>query len=137
MKHHGNKSNHEHHRNIDLMRVYHNEVQKAGNIFLPDLLKRVVNSPSVRFWVSPERAAIVIARIKRGDMLTEMRPLRREMFFEIYRLAMELHKQQPDLPVSHLAEIVVYMPAPKFYMTPGSAKVIIHKIRKQKKKKHG
>lgn len=137
MKHHGNKSNHEHHRNVDLMRVYRNEVRKAGNIFLPDLLRRVVNSPSVRFWVSPERAAIVIARIMRGDTLPEMRPLRREMFFEIYRLAMELHKQQPDLPVSHLAEIVVHMPAPKFYMTPGSAKVIIHKIKKQQKKNKG
>lgn len=135
MKHHGNKSNHERQRNSDLMRAYRNEVQKAGNIYLPDLLTRVVNSPSVRFWVSSERAAIVIARIKRGDKLPEMRPLRREMFFEIYRLAMELHKKQPELPVSHLAEIVVHMPAPKFYMTPGSAKVIIHKIKKQQKKK--
>jgi len=135
MKHHGNKSNHEHHRNADLMRVYRNEVSKAGSVYLPDLLERVVNSPSARFWVSPERAAIVIARIMRGDTLPEMRPLRREMFFEIYRLAMELQHHQPDMPVSHLAEIVVHMPAPKFYMTPGSAKVIIHKIKKQKKKK--
>lgn len=135
MKHHGNKSSHEHHRNSDLMRAYRNEAQKAGNIFLPDLLRRVVNSPSVRFWVSPERAAIVIARIMRGDRLPEMRPLRREMFFEIYRLAMDLQQQHPEMPVSHLAEIVVHMPAPKFYMTPGSAKVIIHKIKKQKKKK--
>ena len=134
MKHHGNKSSHEHQRNSDLMRAYRNEVAKAGNVFLPDLLQRVVNCPSARFWVSPERAAIVIARINRGDKLKEMRPLRREMFFEIYRLAMQLHKQQPDLPVSHLAEIVVYMPAPKFYMTPGSAKVIIHKIKKRKRK---
>lgn len=135
MKHNGNKSNHEHHRNSDLMRAYRNEAEKAGSIFLPDLLQRVVNSPSARFWVSPERAAIVIARIMRGDELKEMRPLRREMFFEIYQLAMSLHQQQPDLPVSHLAEIVVHMPAPKFYMTPGSAKVIIHKIKKQRKKK--
>lgn len=135
MKKRGNKSAFEQHRNIDLMRAYRNEVQKAGNIFLPDLLRRVVNSPSVRFWVSPERAAIVIARIEKGDTLPEMRPLRREMFMEIYRVTMELKKQYPDMPRSHLAEIAVFTPAPKFYMTPGSAKVIIHKIRKQKKKK--
>lgn len=135
MKKRGNKSAFEQRRNSDLMRAYRNETQKAGSIFLPELLQRVVNSPSVRFWVSSERAAIVIARIERGDPLPEMRPLKREMFHEIYRLATELRKQQPDIPVSHLAEIVVHMPAPKFYMTPGSAKVIIHKIRKQKKKK--
>lgn len=137
MKHHGNKSEHTKHRYSDLMRVYRNEVKKAGNIFLPDLLTKVVNSPSVRFWVSAERAAIVIARIMRGDPLKEMRPLRREMFFEIYRQAMELKKQQPNMTVKNLAEIVVHLPAPKFYMTPGSAKVILHKIKKeQEKNKH-
>lgn len=135
MKHRGNKSTHEHQRNSDLMRAYRNEMQKAGNIYLPDLMRRVVNSPSARFWVSSERAAIIIARMDRGDPLDEMGPLKREMYGEIYKRVQEMRDMYPDLPLSHLAEIVVLTPAPKFYLTPGSAKIIIHKIKKQQKKK--
>lgn len=133
MKKRGSKSTHEHQRNSDLMRAYRNEVAKAGNVYLPDLLRRVVNSPSVRFWVSSERAAIIIARMDKGDPLAEMGPLKREMYGEIYRRVQEMRGMYPDMPLSHLAEIVVLTPAPKFYLTPGSAKIIIHKIRKKKK----
>ena len=87
--------------------------------------------PSLRFWVSPERAAIVIASIMKGDKLSYMRNNKREMFREIYKRAMEIRKKLPNLTILETASIVVEQPAPKFYLTPGYAEIIVGKIKKQ------
>ena len=131
MKNFGSTFEYERQRNDDLMRAYREELATCAFIKMPELLEKVVNKPSKRFWVSEERAAIVLSAMMRGDKLKNMRPLKREMFNEIYRRAMELSRQQPGMPVYQLAFNVVRQPAPKFYLTPGSAKVIISKIKRQ------
>lgn len=131
MKPHGSHFEYEDQRNDDLMTVYHNLLVEAQHVCMPDIYERAAASPSRRFWVSEERAAIVVSAMMRGDRLTNMRPLKREMYTEIYNRVMELRQQQPDLPISQLVATVVEQPAPKFYLTPGSAKVLICKIRKE------
>ena len=91
--------------------------------------------PSKRFWVSAERAAIVISNMMRGDDLLNMRPTKREMFQEIYHRIKILQEQNPRMSIYEMALKVVQEPAPKFYITAGSAKVIIYRIRKQWHKK--
>ncbi|MBQ1227467.1 MAG: hypothetical protein IIX79_05205 [Alistipes sp.] len=118
-------------RNEDIMRAYVAQIQSSDVIKLPVVLDRVVNTPTKRFWVSPERAAIVVSRIIKGDSLIEMRPPRREMFFEIYRRVKLLRKEDPSASLYSLVFRVVQEPAPKFYLTPGSAKVIIHRVKKE------
>lgn len=125
MKPHGSKIEHEKERNDDLMRAYHELIEQSTFICLPKIYKEVVNRPSSRFWVSEERAAIVISQMIKGYQLQDMRPTKREMFREIYRRAMRLRKEQPNLSVFDLAFKVVRQPAPKFYMSPGYAKIII------------
>ena len=114
MKKHGTKFEYEAERNRDLMRVY----------------RQVINRPAERFWVSEERAAIVISSLLKGRKLTSMRKCKRDMFREIFRRAKALLKQDPDLTPKELAFIVVAQPAPKFYITPGSCKIIICSIKK-------
>lgn len=87
--------------------------------------------PAARFWVSASRAAVVVASINRGDMLHYMRPNKREMFFEIHRRVMELRKIYSGWSTPKLIEEVLAQPAPKFYLAPGSARVLILKARKQ------
>ncbi len=132
MRHFGSKFEHEQERNEDIMRAYFEQIRSCENIYLPQILKRVVNMPSKRFWVSAERAAIVVSGMMRGDKLEHIkRPTKREMFYEIYNRVVQLRKQQPNASIFELTLQVVQEPAPKFYLTPGSAKVIIHKARQQ------
>lgn len=131
MKPHGSHFEYEEQRNDNLMAVYHEVIVKANYVRMPDIYEKVANSPSRRFWVSEERAAIVVSAMMRGDKLKNMRPLKREMYNEIYKRAMKLREENPSMPISQLVAMVVEQPAPKFYLTPGSAKVLICKIRKQ------
>lgn len=131
MKHVGTKNEYAESRNRDLIRVFHEqyEAQEFKNIW--ELLERTVNSPSERFWVSEYRAAYVVKSIMLGDDLKKMTKMKREMFMEIYRRTMNLRRKRPDATILELVNIVVNQPAPKFYLTPGSANVIIHKTKKK------
>lgn len=131
MKPHGSHYEYEDQRNDNLMEVYHEIIVKANHVRMPDVYEQVANSPSRRFWVSEERATIVVSAMMRGDDLKRMRPLKREMYNEIYRRAMALRDKSPKMPISQLVAQVLEQPAPKFYITPGSAKVLICKIRKE------
>ena len=87
--------------------------------------------PASRFWVSASRAAVVLADITRGDNLCSMRPNKREMYFEIHRRVKELKQRHINWSIPQLIEAVIAQPAPKFYLAPGSARVIILKARKK------
>ena len=133
MKKKGTISQLKHERDEDIMRAYLQELAGRPHILLPEVLKAVVSSPSKRFWVTSERAAIVIYNMMKGDKLENMRPLKRKMFREIYRRVMKLRKNYPQLSISILTEQVVAEPAPEFYITWQSAKVIISRIRKRRR----
>lgn len=131
MKPIGTKSEYAERRNRDLIRAFYEqyEAKEFKNIW--ELLRRTVNSPSERFWVSEYRATYVIKAIMSGDELRGMTNMKREMFMEIYRRTMKLRKKRPDADLFDLVNIVVNQPAPKFYLTPGSANVIIHKAKRK------
>jgi hypothetical protein len=131
MKNFGSKFEHEQERNEDIMRAYLEQIRSCENIYLPQVLTRVVNMPSKRFWVSAERAAVVVSMMMRGKELPRMLPTKREMFEEIYRRVLILKEKNPHMSLFELSLQVVQEPAPKFYLTAGSAKVIIHRAKKQ------
>jgi hypothetical protein len=133
MKKKGTISQLKHERDEDLMRVYLQELSGRTHILLPNVLQAVVSSPSKRFWVTSERASIVIYNMLKGDNLEYMRPLKRKMFREIYRRVMKLKKNYPQLSISILTEQVVAEPAPEFYITWQSAKTILSRIRKTRR----
>lgn len=131
MKHQGSTFEYEEQRNEDLMRAYREEISRAGHIKVVNVFARVVEQPSERFWVSEERAFIVISAMLRGVPLDGMRPLKQEMYREIHARFLKLREKHPDMRVRHLVSIVVNQPAPKFYIEPASARVIVCKIRKK------
>lgn len=135
MKPYGCKFEYEKERNNDLMRAYHELVERSSHICLPVIYEEVVNMPSARFWVSEERAAIVIAAMMKSvnvdEALNDMRQNKKEMFHEIYNRAMKLREKNPMMSVFDLAFNVVRQPAPKFYLTPGSARVIIYRAKRE------
>ena len=56
------------------------------------------------------------------------------MFQELYRIVMQLKEKHPDATMPELCSIAVLSPAPKFYLTVGSAIVIWNKAKKNRRK---
>ena len=131
MKHRGNTSDYIEERNQDVMRAYYELLHSSENIVLQELTKKLVNMPSRRFWVSEERVAIVCAKMMKGDKLKNMRPTTRRMYKEIYKRVIAYKKKNPAMALADIAFYVVRQPAPRFYLTPGSANVIIQRTKKK------
>ena len=131
MKHKGSKFEYEEERDKDLMRAYREQIAICDTIVLSEIFTKVVLMPASRFWVSEERACIVIGKMMRGDLLHKLRPTTREMYLEIYRRVCSIKKEQPNKPLSEIVFHVVGQPAPQFYLTPDSARVIVTKIKRR------
>lgn len=132
MKHKGALMEYSRERSEDLMRVYDEYIASCGHISMPDVYNTIVNMPSRRFWVSDIRAALVISAMMRGEArLDKMCRSKREMYEEIHRRVIDLSKTYPDKTTFELCAMAVTQPAPKFYLTPGSAKILICKARKE------
>lgn len=113
------------------MAAYVRYINSCRYIKIPEAYAQIVLMPSARFWVSGTRAAVVVSNIIKGATLEGMRPSKREMFKEIYRRYLTLKEQRPEEPLARLVDDVVNQPAPKFYLSAGSARAIILKAKKQ------
>lgn len=116
-------------RNEDLMRAYRFHLHNSSHIHLPAIYRRVAQTPAARFWVSEERAAIIISAMEAGRPLPKMRPNKKEMFEEIHRRYLILKEQFPEKTLPSLVAEVVCQPAPKFYLTPKTVKEFICRIK--------
>ena len=138
MKHRGCVCDFADERDKDLLRSYRKLLEESG-VISSEIYVKLVDMPSARFWVSEERAAIFVDSMMNGDKLTNQRQNKREMYQEIYRRVMLLKRKKPELSLYELVSEVVRQPAPKFYITPGSIKVVISRAKRkwyeQKKKK--
>ncbi len=118
-------------RDAELFRTFRLNLMQRGMVRLSECVGRTVLSPSSRFWVSRERATLVMYAMLRGKTTERMSPTRREMYGEIYRRLLAAREEHPGWSVAQLTDFVVRQPAPRFYLTPKSALVILCKIRKQ------
>lgn len=116
-------------RNEDLMRAFREQLALARFIVMPEIFQLVADSPASRFWVSEERAAIVISAMAAGKSLTRMRSNKREMFEEIYRRFLIERESHPKKSVYELVTKIVNQPAPKFYLTPRTVGEFIYRIK--------
>ena len=142
MKSHGCQSYYKNERDADLMSAYRRAIVSSEHIVPSEIYEQVVRMPSKRFWVSEERAVIVIARMLKGYDLHGMKPNKKDMFREIFRRVKKLRAKNPDIPLRHVVTEVVRQPAPCFYITPASARIMIYHAKKkwlkerQKKLRH-
>lgn len=134
MKNAGCKFEYQEQRDRDLLRAFREQLAQKDAKNIWDALERAVNSPASRFWVSEYRAASVIAAMMRGADISRMTKMKQEMFTEIYSRVKVLMQKRPKDNLLDIVCSVVNSPAPKFYLTRGSANVIIHKAKKRWKK---
>lgn len=81
--------------------------------------------------MSAERAMNVVSAISKGRGLPSKVPCKREMYEEIYRRYVEESSTCPEAKPVDIVTRIVASPAPKFYLTPSSANIIIGKILRQ------
>ncbi|MGM9844781.1 MAG: hypothetical protein ACI30K_00930 [Muribaculaceae bacterium] len=129
MKHFGCISNFAAERNAELLRTFRLHLAAAKHVVMPQIFRRVANSPSSRFWVSESRAAIVVAAMANGKELPRMTLTKREMYNEIYHRYKELARYMPGEPLADVVALVVHQPAPKFYLTPRTVGELIYRTR--------
>ena len=131
MKYHGCILEFTDDRNKELLRAFREAISKSDFIDITEISEIIVNMPCSRFWVSEERAMVVVAAMLKGKpVLNAMRSTKREMFQEIYNRVIELRKTLPNASLFELVMKVVNSPAPKFYMRPRCAMELIYKIKK-------
>lgn len=127
-------------RNEDLMRAYREIREKYPEMKSREIDEEISRMPSKRFWVSEERASIVISAMLKGRKFDKMGKTKLEMYNEILKRVIELKQKMPNKTLSELVFNVVNSPAPKFYLTPGSIRILIHKIKtkwyEEKKRKY-
>ena len=129
MKPFGSAVNFTRERNADIMRVFRKLIADIKVISMPAICRQIADSPASRFWVSPERAAIVISSMLSGRDISGMTPTKREMFEEIFRRYQILSKRNPEKTIIELASFIVHQPAPKFYLTPRTIEEFIYRIK--------
>lgn len=122
-------------RNQALLKAYHEHIINCNKIQLEKLWLTLANQKAPRFFVSEERAAIVVSKLLKGENIEYMVTTRRDMFMEIYSRVQKLLKEKPNLPLLHCCRMVVYQNAPSFYMTPLSIRQTIYKAKRNKFKK--
>ena len=132
MKHKGNYFEYRDERDADLLRAYRQHIVECDVIDIRRISQDVVNMPASRFWVSEERAIAIIRKMKKHRPLYGMRPLLMEMYHEIYRRVSALETKHPEWSLFKVVFHAVRQPAPKFYLTPESARVIMYKAKKRK-----
>lgn len=121
-------------RDKELYAAFRYILCNSRGVALIDMFGMAAKRPASRFWVSEERAAQVISWMLRGvasDRIERMVPQRRAMFEEIFRRVCAMMEADPSLCMTHAVNEVVTSPAPEFYLTPKSARVIIYRIRKR------
>lgn len=133
MKNVGDTSEHRPARNTDLYEVFLKKLEESRQVQLRTVLEQTVKSPAKRFYVGRRRAQDVVTHLLGGGNLDGMRPERARMFSEIFTRCKAMMESGRAIPLPDLIDEVLRQPAPEFYLTPGSAAVIIHYIRTEKR----
>lgn len=135
MKHKGSRCDFTKERDADILRAYKEVISVRDNIGLLEIERRLLQSPSKRFWVSVDRAYNVILNMLNGKSISNMNSQKREMFQEIFRRYKIYSKEHPSLTKMDVIWQVCNQEAPSFYLTPKSLHVILHRVRKEEKKR--
>lgn len=120
-------------RNAMLTAHFKRQLAAQSRIDLRRAFKGAADQPAPRFWVSETRAAVVIARLMRGEeILDDMYKEKKEMYLEILRRVRELHEKYPEISVADLVADVVNQRAPRSYISWQRAKTIIYNERRSR-----
>lgn len=127
MKKKGNVCEYTQERDEALCREFRRCIGEAKFINLPEIFRKVASAPAGRYYVSEQRAFLVISQWKSSGRLQVNSPMRRRMFEDIAREAERRRRANSGMSLYDAIFETVNSPAPSFYLTPGSARTIIYR----------
>lgn len=128
MKHKGSKSDFIEDRNLELMRVFKEELMSPTVRNTREALRNIVDRKASRFYVSEMRVKDVLRHYRCHGCFPRMGSLRHSMFSELEKRYRQLRQVRPQLSEDDAIYAVVNSEAPSFYLTPGSLRTIIYKL---------
>lgn len=134
MKKKGSTSDFARQRDRELYESFKQVLATSRGVALRDMFGMAAARPASRFWVSEERAAAVIGAMMRDGVepaTAGMFAGRRAMYEELFSRVIAKMTADPSLCMTHAVGEAVCEPAPCFYLTDKSAKVIIYRIRQR------
>lgn len=128
MKHKGSTFPYKAERDAELMRAFRLEMLTNSHRTVKEIFRRVADSPCSRLWITEERAAEIIKAML-GGRFHGVSKFKDEMYTELFSRFRRMKEENPYLPFSKLVFFAVNSPAPKFYLSPDQARVIVTRIR--------
>lgn len=123
-------------RNKDLLDAYYKKLRELGLSALHKkritLIDEIINLDAPKFYISEGEAQRAISKMLRGIPLNNKNPLKNEMYEELKKNFLEWRKENPDTSISKGVEYIINLPAPKFYIKPQSAHILICKLMRNK-----
>lgn len=104
----------------ELMKVYCKVCRDYECRTQAEAFDRTVRHPASRFFIDPRRAYQNIYPLLRGDYtrLEQMKPLRQEMYRELFSVVLKLSQKRQFCGKSpfYIVKFAVLEPAPRFYI---------------------
>ncbi len=124
MKKKGSTSDFNAERNAELRAAFFSqEVYSTSDA----VMKRIVKTPTSRFWVDPDRARDIMSRMEKDPAaIDRMIPERRRMYRALFEKYQMMRRQYPDSSKIQAVTMAIYSGAPEFYLTPAGARCILY-----------
>ena len=124
MKKKGSKSDFNEERNAELRKAFFSQGEYSTH---DKVLSKTVKTPASRFWVDPDRARDVMARIEKDrKSISSMNPERQRMYMALYEKYMLMRRRYPSASKIKAVTMAIYSGAPEFFLTPSTARSIIY-----------
>lgn len=124
MKKKGSISDYNAERNAELRAAFFNQdIYSTSDA----VIRKVLKTPTSRFWVDPERARDMMSRIERNpESLSGMLPERQRMYKALFKKYRKIRSQQPSITKIDAVTKAIYSGAPEFFIAPSTARTLIY-----------
>lgn len=124
-------------RDLDFLSSYKLVIKKFGQnapyLKKDFLLLQTIMQPAKRFYVSEEQSLRVISNMLKEGSSNIKNAVKRLMYEEIL-LRVQKEKATSEKPLQEIIELVINQPAPRFYLTLESARILHYKLIKKNHK---
>lgn len=132
MKHKGTGNVYITQRNKDLYEKYKDVIKFSEIITSKEIFRRLVSMPAKRFYVSEDRASVIIRKMMKGEEVGNMKKETKKMYHDMFNLVTKILNSDKTSTMSKAISKVLNGDAPYFYLTENSARVIISRIKNKK-----
>ena len=122
-----------------LYALYKKGLEEGKFTSMRDAGRYLCRQPAPCFYISPERASILVGRLIAGNPIDDLHKTQQRMVHKLFMMYKDFLCEHPDTTLSRVSimNILVDGPAPEFYMTAGAIRKTLREEIRETKKKYG